>query len=60
MPEQSLPRTLSILALRVEYRPGGGAVIATEAIARATPDGYTLGLLGSTREGFGVGAVVAH
>lgn len=32
----------------VENRPGGGAVIATEAIARATPDGHTLGLLGST------------
>lgn len=32
----------------VENRPGGGAVIATEIIARATPDGHTLGLLGST------------
>jgi tripartite-type tricarboxylate transporter receptor subunit TctC len=32
----------------VENRTGGGAVIATEAIARATPDGHTLGLLGST------------
>jgi tripartite-type tricarboxylate transporter receptor subunit TctC len=32
----------------VENRTGGGAVIATEAIARSTPDGHTLGLLGST------------
>lgn len=32
----------------VENRPGGGAVIATEVIARANPDGHTLGLLGST------------
>jgi len=32
----------------VENRPGGGAVIATEVIARANADGHTLGLLGST------------
>ena len=32
----------------VENRTGGGAVIATEAVARATADGHTLGLLGST------------
>ena len=32
----------------VENRPGGGAVNATEAVARATSDGYTLGLFAST------------
>lgn len=32
----------------VENRTGGAAVIATEMLARATPDGYTLALLGST------------
>ncbi|WP_235907638.1 Bug family tripartite tricarboxylate transporter substrate binding protein [Siccirubricoccus phaeus] len=26
----------------VENRPGGGAVVASEAVARSTPDGYTL------------------
>jgi tripartite-type tricarboxylate transporter receptor subunit TctC len=32
----------------VENRTGGAAVIATEILARATPDGHTLALLGST------------
>ena len=32
----------------VENRTGGAAVIATEMLARATPDGHTLALLGST------------
>lgn len=29
----------------VEFRPGGGAVVATLAIARSTPDGHTIGLI---------------
>lgn len=32
----------------VENKPGGGVVIGTLATARAAPDGYTLGLLGSS------------
>jgi tripartite-type tricarboxylate transporter receptor subunit TctC len=32
----------------VENRPGAGAVIGTKALAEATPDGYTLGLVTST------------
>ena len=32
----------------IENKPGGGVVIGTQAIARAVPDGHTLGLLGSS------------
>lgn len=29
----------------VEYRPGAGSAIGTQAVARAAPDGYTVGLV---------------
>lgn len=32
----------------LDHRPGGGVVVGTQAVARAAPDGLTLGLLGSS------------
>ena len=32
----------------LEFRPGGGATIGATAVARAQPDGYTVGFLGSS------------
>lgn len=29
----------------LEYKPGGGTVIGTDAIAKAAPDGYTMGMV---------------
>ena len=32
----------------IENKPGGGLVMATQTRARSAPDGYTIGLLGSS------------
>ncbi|MDR7092619.1 Bug family tripartite tricarboxylate transporter substrate binding protein [Hydrogenophaga laconesensis] len=32
----------------IENKPGGGVVIGTQTVARSAPDGYTIGLLGSS------------
>ncbi len=35
-------------AITVENRPGGSTIIGTDAVAKAAPDGYTLGLANTT------------
>ncbi len=35
-------------AIVLDYMPGGGTVIATEATAKASPDGYTMGVVVSS------------
>jgi len=32
----------------IEHKPGGGAVLATQHVARSAPDGYTIGTAGSS------------
>lgn len=32
----------------IDYRPGGGSVLATQTVARSAPDGHTLGTAGSS------------
>lgn len=32
----------------IEYKPGGGSVLATQTVARSAPDGYTIGTAGSS------------
>lgn len=32
----------------IEYKPGGGSVLATQSVARSAPDGYTIGTAGSS------------
>lgn len=32
----------------IEYKPGGGSIVATQTVARSAPDGYTLGTAASS------------
>src|SRR5436305_14818815 len=46
----------------IENRPGAGAIVATESVAKSAPDGYTLlvGASGMAINQAGVGQLPAH
>ena len=37
-----------VQSVLIDYKPGGGSVLATQAVLRSAPDGYTLGTCGSS------------